>query len=177
MEEIWKPVVGYEGLYEVSNVGRVKGLDRQVRTKGGGLKFWKGKLLKPALNTGGYPFVGLCKDGVRTSMQVHTLIMDTFVGPRPKGFEVCHNDNDRSHSVLSNLRYDSRKGNHADMRAHGTWQEGEAHPQSKLTAEDVLEIRAGHARGLTCRELAEQYNITHQAIRAIVNRVNWRCLP
>ena len=76
MKEQWKPVVGYEGLYEVSNLGRVKSLSREVVGNGGSTYMTKERILKPASKK--YPQVSLSKDGTQKSYRVHTLVVEAF---------------------------------------------------------------------------------------------------
>lgn len=95
-QEIWKPVVGYEDFYEVSNFGRVKSLPR---------KWAKGGMLKPSPVGHGYLRVCLCKNGKRERVKVHQLVMEAFVGRCPAGYEVDHIDWNPSNNRLDNLRY------------------------------------------------------------------------
>lgn len=93
MEEIWKPVVGYEGLYEVSNLGNVRGLKR-------------GKVLKPG--KGRYLFVVLCKDGIRHETSVHRLVATAFC-PNPNNKpEVNHLNEIAEDNRASNLEWCTR---------------------------------------------------------------------
>lgn len=109
--EAWRPVPGYEGLYEVSSRGRVKSLPRNT-TRGGIMKLQHG-------NAQGYHSVGLYKCDVRTVHYVHYLVLLAFVGPRPDGLEVRHLDGDDLNNVLANLAYGTSGENKADMLRHG----------------------------------------------------------
>ena len=104
--ENWKAVVGYEGLYEVSDQGRVRSLARP------GVR--KTRVLKTAPNTTGYPSVCLSKNRKRRTRQVHSMVMESFVGPRPSDMEVCHANHDKGDARLSNLRYDTHLANMND---------------------------------------------------------------
>lgn len=102
MEE-WRPVVGYEGVYEVSSIGRV------ARVAGGrgatpGIK-------KLATQLRGYKQVALSKDNVQRTRNVHQLVAEAFLGPRPEGMEVCHNNQKHGDNRVENLRYDTHKAN------------------------------------------------------------------
>ena len=118
MAEEWRPVVGYEGLYEVSDAGRVRSLSREVRT-GRGTRMVDGRILSPARGVGGYPVVSLSNGGARVR-PVHRLVLEAFVGPRPAGTECCHGDGDPENNRLSNLRWDTHESNMDDQRRHGT---------------------------------------------------------
>lgn len=104
---MWRSVVGYEGLYEVSDSGIVRNT--------------AGLELKPRL-TEMYPrwTVRLTKDGKRSTIFVHKLVAEAFIGPRPPGADICHGDGDRDNNSAANLRYDSHSENMRDAVRHGT---------------------------------------------------------
>jgi hypothetical protein len=121
MKEHWLPVPGLEGSYEVSDLGRVRSLDRVVPHCWGSTKRIKGKLLKPGTDEQGRNCHRL-SDGASTSTQrVHRLVLTAFVGQPPPGFVCCHNNGDPTDNRLSNLRWDSQSGNMRDAVRHGTW--------------------------------------------------------
>lgn len=95
MNKEWKPVEGYEGLYEVSNLGEVKSL--------GNNKKRKEKLLSPGKNNKGYLFVYLSKNGVGKPFTIHHLVYEAFVGEIPKGWDVNHLDENKENNHLENL--------------------------------------------------------------------------
>lgn len=137
--EEWRPVLGYEGLYEVSNFGKVKSLPRKG-TKGGILatakrnkKYNHLTVTLTSNNSTKYPFV-------------HKLVLEAFVGLRPEGMECCHGDGDPTNNHLSNLRWDTPSKNTYDSIAHGT------HPQSKKD-----HCPQGHP--------LEQYNLTPSMLK------------
>ena len=103
MSETWKPVVGYEGLYEVSNKGRIKSLH-----------YWGGnrqEVLSQAMRKDGYMHVGLSKDGVCTTYVVHRIVATAFI-PNPQNLEmVNHKDEDRTNNSVENLEWCSRSYN------------------------------------------------------------------
>ena len=118
--ERWLPVVGFEGLYEVSNKGAVHSVPRVVLRNGNSVKL-QGKPIRAwAATKGGYPSVSLCRHGKKRNFAIHTLMLEAFVGPRPRGLEGCHNDGDPLHLDISNLRWDTRRANMLDAVAHGT---------------------------------------------------------
>lgn len=119
MNEMWKPVVGWEGLYEVSNHGRVRSLDRTIQTKRGPWRY-KGKVLSPGVNRHGYPMVHLKNASSKKMAKVHRLVLEAFVGPCPDGMEGCHNNGIRDDARLVNLRWDTHSANEYDRRRHGT---------------------------------------------------------
>jgi hypothetical protein len=168
--ETWLPVAGWEGLYEVSDLGRVRSLKR----KGGNNRWYGGKVLIPYPNKG-YPAVPLCRGGGRTMTQVHRLVLEAFRGPRPPGTMACHNNGDRGDPRLSNLRWDTCRANMADQYIHGTRVLGEHHPQARLTDQEVAEIRARYADGLsgtgprvTHQQLADHYGVCRSRVTTII---------
>ena len=119
--ERWKPVTGYEGIYEVSDHGLVRSLDRTINYSNGQIRRHKGKILSTPLGQRtGYPFVSLHNHGECQVRTVHSLVAETFIGTRPEGMEVCHNDGDRTNNHLDNLRYGTSSDNNLDQLRHGT---------------------------------------------------------
>lgn len=120
MTEKWLPVVGYEGLYSVSDHGRVRSEDRMIGHNDGSLRHWKGRILKtPCKRIKGkgrrYPSVALWRNNVQTTIRVQYLVLEAFIGPRPPGMEVLHWDDDPTNNALSNLRYGTYRENRDDM--------------------------------------------------------------
>ena len=111
--EIWKDVVGYSGIYEDSNLGRVRSLDR-LDTAG---RKRKGRILKQTLSN--YLRVILC-NGKKKTRLVHQLVCETFIGPRPEGKEVCHGPSGKLDNSLTNLRYGTHSENALDRNRDGT---------------------------------------------------------
>ena len=158
MIEKWLPVVGFEGLYEVSDLGRVKSVERRVLDKRGHTKYVRERILAAAPDTHGYPRLLLWRANRKYGFQVYILVARAFLGPCPVGQQACHWDGKPTNSRLENLRYDTPKGNKADDIRNGTRLFGERNPLAKLTAEDVREIRqVGEGRSL--REHAEIYGV------------------
>ena len=118
--EVWKPVVGYEGLYEVSDQGRVRSLDRTIKSAKGFYNL-NGKLLKPRKGSGGYYLVSFYNSGNCSHKRIHVVVLEAFAGNRPSPqHDACHNDGDPANNALVNLRWDTRKENHKDLVRHGT---------------------------------------------------------
>lgn len=173
--EEWRPVVGYEGLYVVSNLGKVMSLSRRVANNWpGSTRVIKGKTLKPTKFQNGYYFVSLGKEGVLTKRTVHSVVAEAFIGPRPERMDICHNNGDRSDNRLSNLRYDTRKGNFEDTLHHGTKLRGEKQNGAVLTEDDVWTIRESEEHP---RVLAARYGVSAATIYDIRKRRSWKHLP
>lgn len=103
--EIWKPVVGYEGIYSVSDLGRVMRMGNTPRCK-------TDRLLSPSdAGSTGYLSVSLSVCNKRKGTDVHLLVMAAFVGPCPNGHNVNHKDLDKTNSRLNNLEYTTFQAN------------------------------------------------------------------
>lgn len=120
--ESWNPVPGYEGLYEVSDHGNVRSLDRVTTDIGGGrTRRFHGKLLPGYVLPIGYRVFQLSgADKTKSLQYAHRLVLLAFVGPAPKGQEGCHADGNPLNNRLDNLRWDTRSGNVQDSIRHGT---------------------------------------------------------
>ena len=156
MKEVWQPVRGYEGLYEVSSHGRI----------------WShksGRLLSRSIANTGYQQVNL-GGSVR---HVQRIVLEAFVGPCPPSHEACHANGIRTDNRLANLRWDTRKGNMADASKHGTTNRGERCPTSKLTREQVQAIRTASG---TQQEIANNYGVSREHIRDIRAGKRWSWL-
>jgi hypothetical protein len=113
--ERWLPVVGYEGSYEVSDLGRVRTLAR-LDARG---RRRKEKVLSPRPTTRDHRAIALYAGGIRTDFQLHRLVLDAFVGPRPEGMEGCHWNDIPTDNRLANLRWDTRSANVRDSVRNG----------------------------------------------------------
>lgn len=118
--ERWLPVVGFEGCYEVSDIGRVRSLDREISTVSGKFRRYRGQLRKSTPDKTGHRSMSLCKAGTTVMTTVHRIVLAAFVGPRPPGAHSCHNNGDPADNRLVNLRYDTPSGNMRDQVRHGT---------------------------------------------------------
>ena len=112
MKEEWRAIKGYENLYEVSSLGRVRSLDRIIQQKSRwsnafySRKF-KGRILSLAIGTSGYYAVSLSKAGTGSRMyDVHRLLASAFLEKTNESFEVCHYDGNKLNNSLKNLRWE-----------------------------------------------------------------------
>lgn len=124
--EVWKPVVGREGLYEVSDRGQVRSLDRYLRAACGGSRLHRGRTLKSrAVNRSSkYLRVSLGGADKPVYRSVHVLVLEAFVGPRPTpNHDACHGDGDPLNNRLENLRWATKSENQRDRVRHGTHHE------------------------------------------------------
>jgi hypothetical protein len=117
----WRTISGWEGVYEVSDQGLVRSLDRWVAYSNGALRFTKGVQLKGTLGVRGYPRAALSAPGCRPKhYEIHVLVALAFIGPCPPGQEVRHKDGTRNNAALYNLEYGTPADNFADAIVHGT---------------------------------------------------------
>lgn len=172
--EEWRPVVGYEGYYEVSNLGRVRSLVRMVRNRWG-LFPRRGVVLKPGPTADGHLNVVLCREGRRDTQSVHRLVLSAFVGPCPPRHEGAHWDRDPSNNHLSNLRWATKSQNYDDRRRHGTDNAGARHGIAvDLTKEDIVVIRRLLAEcRATQAELARIFGVGQTTISRINRDAHW----
>lgn len=104
-KEEWRSVVGYEGMYEVSNVGTIRSLNRIVSRSDGGIRNIKGKILKTRIDKNGYERVGLNKNGNSKLWLVHRIVGMAFLEKRSGCDYIDHIDGNRSNNLPSNLRW------------------------------------------------------------------------
>ena len=108
--EIWKDINGYEGLYQISNFGIVKSVDRISKHSNGDLTL-KGKILKKNKNSKGYLYLSLCKNGKYRQYLIHRLVAEHFIpNPDNKPY-IDHINTDRSDNRVENLRWVTHKEN------------------------------------------------------------------
>jgi len=161
--EIWKSVIGYEGIYEVSNHGRiasVKNGERFIR-----------KLNKATV----YLSVSLKKrpqDIRQGSANVHKLVADAFLGERPEGHVIRHIDGNRYNNKADNLQYGTANQNVEDSVNHGTYK-GAKNGRAVLTEAGVLAIKMLLEKGVSQSEIAKKIGVSIASINAIKQGRNW----
>lgn len=176
MTETWRPVVGFEGSYEVSDTGRVRSLDRVIpaisKTGTPCTRRLRGVMLRPATNRqrGGYRYVSLHDVAGQHQRRVCVLVAAAFIGPRPEGFETCHGDGDPANDRAGNLRYGAPASNAADKKRHGTHQQGEDVSTARLREEEVRNILGS---GAPSEALAARYGVHPGHINNIRRGARW----
>lgn len=171
VDERWRPVVGMEGFYEVSDFGRVCSCvrrDRIGRLKGGVI------LSDAAVCKKGYRRVTMRVDGCQTHSTVHRLVLEAFVGKRPVGMVACHADGDPNNNRLENLRWDTYSANEYDKREHGTAQIGERNGMAVLTTAKVIAIRRMLRFGISQYKIASRFGVKQPTIYEIKRGKTWR---
>lgn len=125
MKEIWKDIEGYEGIYQVSNLGNVRSVDRYITTKNGVVKPFKGVIRSLCLNRNGYPFVTLKVKSISKTVEVHRMVAQAFL-PNPNNFPcVNHKDENPQNNRVDNLewctyKYNSNYGNTQKRKSQNT---------------------------------------------------------
>lgn len=112
--ETWLDLPGFEGLYQVSDEGRVRSMERTVMRSNGAPQRIKARQVKTRKGRDGYMRTSLCKQGKVFHFTVHRMVMSAFVGARPDGQHIAHRDGVRHNNRLSNLRYATPVENAAD---------------------------------------------------------------
>jgi len=169
--ETWKPLPDWEGLYEVSDLGRVRSLQR----KGTGSHWYRtygGQIVKPFIASTGYLAVNLTKSGKRQQLLIHRAVLRAFRGEPAVGHQCCHENGNRSDARLANLRWDTVKGNMADKKRHGTQVYGWRNPRAKLDECLVAMLRRGE---VTPEYVATNYGLALKYVRQIARHRNgWK---
>lgn len=167
--ERWLPVPGYEGFYEVSDLGRVRSLPHRDRR---GI-FHHGIVRKPQRAGKGYMALGLSAHGVITARYVHHLVTLAFLGECPPGQEILHGDDNRANNRLDNLRYDTHRANQAEAVARDRTAHGVRNARTKVTPEIVAQIRAARAAGERGVDLAAKWGLSTAQVSRIGRGHNW----
>ncbi len=168
----WRPIAGYEGLYEVSSAGSVRSLARRDRLG----RPCCGRTMKQSINNRwGYLQVTLHKDGKGKTHRVHQLVAHAFIGPQLPDIDVNHKDGNKSNNALTNLEYCTRSANILHALDLGLIKKrGEDHHNSKLTALDVQKIRHLSAQGVMGKDLASTFGVQRSEISRILTGKRWR---
>lgn len=162
----WRVIPGYS-RYSVSDTGLVR---RDVRIHNS-----MPGLVSMSVRHGGYWGCALTSDdGSYQNPTVHTLVAAAFLGPRPAGMMVCHNDGNPKHNVVGNLRYDTATGNVHDAIRHGTQARGTRQHLAKLNENKVAEIRRRFIQEpVTQATLADEYGISSSTMLSLIKGETW----
>lgn len=152
MPELWQPIKGYEGLYEVSSLGRVRRLP--------GVRCLKHRYLKPGVTKSGHLNVSLCKDSRHKSFFVHRLVGYAFL-KGDHSLVINHIDGNPKNNVVDNLEFVTQKRN----VEHGY--EIGLNPY-KISAENRENIRQRYSKGERQSDLAREFECSRQVIHYII---------
>lgn len=157
---VWKAVVGYERLYEVSSLG--------------GLRNRRGLVMKQSVDKDGYNKISLSKQGDATNFYVHRLVLEAFVGPCPDGMECRHLDGNPANNKLENLCWGTHARNIRDRDDAGNTYKGVRHHRAKLEPDDVVKIRELLRLKIPERKIAALFDVDRGAIQGIKLGRSWR---
>lgn len=172
-KEEWKDIEGFEGMYQVSNLGRIKSLARFKRRND--------LIVSGSPNTTGYMVVQLYKDKKRVSKLIHRLVLSAFEPiDNAEEMTVNHKDLNIKNNALVNLEWCTQLDNNkhywrtTDLSERKPTPSGEAHHLAVLNEELVLEIRQKASEGRSVNSLAKEYGIAEGTARAVVKRTTWK---
>lgn len=174
-DEIWLEIPNFPNYY-ISNYGRLRTLTpRNRNSKAPEYP----RYLKTRIGRGGYLTVALRSlpnKRISKTLYIHSLVLTTFFGPRPVGYHCCHKDGIKTNNHISNLRWDTPSGNVRDQIKHGVFpglkNKGEFHCHSKLSNQQVLDIKKRVKAGESCKAIAKEYGVHRTTISAIKHRYN-----
>lgn len=179
--EIWVDIASFDGKYSISNFGRIKSNYRLWKNQTGeSRKIYKGKILTPTKNTGGY--LNICLfDGIkRRIFRIHTLVAMHFLNRRDDLTEINHIDGNKLNNHFLNLQWCTRKENMAHAWGISLMENarlvGIKHHKAKITEREVLAIRnlvLDFKNNKLKYALANEYNINICTINDILKRRSW----
>lgn len=164
--EEWRPVSGFEGVYDVSNKGRVA----TYRTRGLILASSRQRVMLPGRGPNGYLQVTLKKWPQKRQIRIHRLVLETFVGQCPPGMETIHLDNNKSNNCVENLKWGTHQEN---TSAYGSNPFGEKIGTSKLVGSQVREIISRGKTGESHYSIARDFPVNRREISRIISGVRW----
>lgn len=165
MPEVWRPIPGHEGLYEVSSLGRVRSL-----------YFTPPRPCRLGRDETGYPTIMLSKDGKRRPFTLHRLVCRAFHGeqPNPLHSEVAHLDGDKDNAGAANLRWVSKVENESHKRRHGTRQCGERAPWAKITDAQARSVKRLLSEGVGVTAAGRRSGVPYWTAYDIARGRAWR---
>ena len=171
-QECWRDIPGYDGIYSVSNRGRVRLNVTRNRYRAGSIRTGQP-------NADGYLRLSMTHNGQRKKCFVHRLVALAFLGPRDANIELNHKNGVKTDNRVENLEYVTHRENMCHAVDMGLWNPargvGEEIENSKLTVADIRAIREEYSCGdITYAQLGKHYGVVHQNISSIVNRKTWK---
>lgn len=179
MVEIWKDIPGYEGIYQASNLGRVKVLRRKrvQRSRYGNLyEAWTPERIMRQFKNSKTDHLWLLlvdKFGVAKRYGAHVLVLMTFTGEMPAGRFACHKNDIANDNALDNLYWGNRQTNGRDAVTNGKAIKANKHPATKLNEGDVVIIKVRLKNGESPTEIARDFPVGQACIRHIQTGRNW----
>lgn len=174
-QERWKPVLGFQGIAEVSDHGRIRTVDRVTshgHRRAGQLRKVTYTGTPDATGRRPYAAVLLSKNGKKHLVLVHRAVLEAFVGPCPTGQQCRHLNGDSRYNWLGNLCWGTLQENMEDQRKHGTLARRERHGHAKLTETSVANIRQ-QARKKSVAEIVASVPVGQSQVRRILAGESW----
>ncbi len=166
--------IGWIDGYRFGSNGAIQSR-RKCNRWGGYTDEWRDVYFRKDSKTG-HLSIRVTVDGVKRKLYVHRLILEAFRGPCPEGMEGCHDpDPDPSNCRIDNLRWDTKKENQADCKRHGRMRRAVGSKQhlAKLTEKDIPVVRQLASQGMSHRDIAKMYHVTHRAIGLMLQGKTW----
>lgn len=172
MEEIWKDIPAYEGIYQASNLGRIRSLDKQVMCRGGN-RIAKGRVLVQSFNQR-YLNVSLCGWGMKITFRSHRLIWESHRGGIPCSIQINHVDGNPLNNCLTNLETVTASENIIHAHKNGLINVAKGEIRSNLKTSDILQMFKLHGKGLNNSQIAQFFNVKRETVRDILSGKRWR---
>lgn len=171
-QEVWKDVIDYEGIYQVSNLGRLKSLSRYIKHWRGGFLKSKEIIKKPFKSKSGYLITELSKNASKSKFLIHRLVAEAFIPNPEEKPQVNHINGIKTDNRVENLEWNTRSENikHADSKGLRNLK-GVNNSGAKLSEKEVIEIRKSKN---SISYLAFNYNVGTTCIKKIINKVTWK---
>ena len=176
-KEVWKDIEGYEGKYQVSNLGRVRSLDRYPLFKDGRKRLLKGQVLKPVKDHNGRLYVKLSNnENVRRNKSIPRMVATAFLGsPEDALLEVNHIDGNPLNNHIKNLEWTTRQENMKHAFDNDLFRTGEDSPHKKVLISDVEDIfKLKFIESKSNKEIATIYHVSRQTIDSIIKGESWQ---
>ena len=175
-KEIWKDILEFENMYQISNLGNVKGLKRTIK---GNKSTWTKEecILKIFLDKKGYSQIRLSKENIKTTKKIHRLVAIAFLPNPDNKPQVNHKDGIKTNNYPSNLEWCTNSENQIHAYKKGLNKHTENHNianakkgllKRKLSAEDVINLRKMRENGLTYKKIGEHFNISGKFVEQII---------
>ena len=158
---MWKDIIGYEGIYQVSDIGQVKRISPSQGTR-------PNKILSINIDNLGYLYVGLSKNKICKTYRIHRLVLLAFGDQQPSSKHECrHLDGCRTNNKYTNLSWGTRQENMQDAIKHGTATIGTKNANAKFTKNNIEQIRRLLSNGISNTSIAKQFNVSNSIISDI----------
>lgn len=160
MNELWRNIDGYKGVYQVSSFGRIRSY-----------KYNSSRILKPRINRQGYLYINLCEEGKYKSFTIHRIVSKAFLGK--SSLTVNHKNGNKLNNCIENLEWISQQENTNHAKFNNLLAKGEKNGKSKLSIRDVELIRYKYKNGKSMRCIGKEFSVSHNCISKIINNKSW----